>query len=552
MSISQRPLPGFSLSFGAKLAAVKSERIVRVYEAGEHEGWLFLATEIYPEGDLADRLRRDGPLSVSDTIQVLADVAEGLGDAHSAGVIHRDIKPSNVLLRHDRDGRLRAAICDFGISTVRDQEHTMTNGVIGTVGYLAPERHQGHPATVASDIYGLGCLLWACITGAAPWTGTDVQVAIAHIQEPVPQLAQAPRWLNALLEMSMAKDPEHRFRSANAFRVALLSGSADAPVNIDDTQISPGWDTTPVGDTIIRPSTVETTASIRPAPAPIPVVKRNSGLAPALGVASLVVLALIAGLVTWRVLSHKPDEPTAKPPVSQTESPEPTTTQPTPSTAEPEPSQTTAEAAVEEGRLDIAMTYDNVACEPGRYIVMVTTVHAERLYESVLSRVARDVPNARYLRGDLACEVFLDADPRTGEHIYNACVGPFDSREAACRALDSVPVEWAWVRELKNPSKQRWGCFCLPSADLRENGAPGVHTTHLVDRRGCIVRRGERLQLGYWEKSRTFGNWGGEFADALASYQADVRLDATGMLDTATWQALTADYCPATNFLRKG
>ncbi|RYC11430.1 serine/threonine-protein kinase [Nocardioides zhouii] len=203
------------------LAAVDSPMIVPVFDAGEHEGWLYIATKLYPDGDLGDWIHEHGALSQEESISVLAQVAEGLADAHEAGFLHRDIKPSNVLLQQ-RPGGLRAVICDFGIAFAEGSEHTKTVGVIGTLGYMAPERHEGLPATAASDVYSLGCVLYACLQGRAPWVGTDVKVAMGHLYNPVPQIPEGADALNRVLARALAKSPDDRYQTAGEFRAALL------------------------------------------------------------------------------------------------------------------------------------------------------------------------------------------------------------------------------------------------------------------------------------------------------------------------------------------
>jgi serine/threonine-protein kinase len=160
------------------LARLDSPHIVRVHDAGEQDGWLFIATELLPDGDLHDLLNSTGPLPAELAIDLVSQVADGLAAAHDAGVLHRDIKPSNVLVRVRPDGSRQAVVCDFGISAVVGADHTKTAGVIGTLGYMAPERHEGQPASVASDVYALGCLLYALVAGQAPYVGTDVKVAM--------------------------------------------------------------------------------------------------------------------------------------------------------------------------------------------------------------------------------------------------------------------------------------------------------------------------------------------------------------------------------------
>ena len=203
------------------LAAVDSPMIVPVFDAGEHDGWLYIATKLFPDGDLSDWIHEHGALSQDEAVSVLVQVAEGLADAHEAGFLHRDIKPSNVLLQRRADG-LRAVICDFGIAFAEGSEHTKTVGVIGTLGYMAPERHEGLPATAASDVYSLGCVLYACLQGRAPWVGTDVKVAMGHLYNPVPQIPEGGDAINDVLLRALAKNPDDRYQTAAEFRAALL------------------------------------------------------------------------------------------------------------------------------------------------------------------------------------------------------------------------------------------------------------------------------------------------------------------------------------------
>lgn len=238
------------------LARIDSPHVVRVYDAGDHESWLYIATELMPDGDLAQLLARSGPLPLLRALDLVGQVADGLAVAHGQGVLHRDIKPSNVLLRRRPTGELQAVLCDLGISAVMDAEHTRTVGVLGTLGYMAPERHEGGQATVASDVYALGCLLWATITGTAPYVGTDVQVALGHLNGPVPQLsADVDRadGVNVVLARAMAKDPADRYSSAAEVREAVADlARAATPA---DVLKSPTLVTQRAGldDTLLKP-----------------------------------------------------------------------------------------------------------------------------------------------------------------------------------------------------------------------------------------------------------------------------------------------------------
>ncbi len=205
------------------LAALDSPHIIQVYDAGEQDGVLFIATQLVSGRDLSSYLDAEGPLPVDTTVAVMADVAAALADAHEAGVLHRDIKPGNVLLRGS--GAVFAYLCDFGIARATESTATRTAHVAGTLAYLAPECHAGEPATVASDIYSWGCCLWAALTGEAPYTGqTEYQLAMAHLHEDLPQLEGSDpesRALNEVLGTCLAKRPGDRYSSARQVEAML-------------------------------------------------------------------------------------------------------------------------------------------------------------------------------------------------------------------------------------------------------------------------------------------------------------------------------------------
>ena len=124
---------------------------------GKHDGQFFMVTDFLTEGDLAG-WSTQRPDAVKDAVPLVAKLAEGLADAHDLGVLHRDIKPANVLL-WTRGGALRPVLADFGIAVTSDLTLTKTGAVVGSPLYMAPERHVGESASVASDIYSMGCLL---------------------------------------------------------------------------------------------------------------------------------------------------------------------------------------------------------------------------------------------------------------------------------------------------------------------------------------------------------------------------------------------------------
>ncbi len=287
-------------------AGLQSAHVVHVYAYGEDHGRLYIASQLIEGGDLAARLHRDGPPPVAVGLGVVADVADGLAEAHARGLIHRDIKPANVLLR-DHDAGVAAFLADFGIARSGDSELTGTTVTIGTPTYMAPELHTGSPAGVASDIYSLGCLLWAALTGAPPYTAaTDYQLVNAHLQQPPPATGDpSPRLVEVdrILARAMAKDPSARYPSAaqmrdDVRRAAALPGPAYAPrVEVDRTVISGGSAATPTGPEPSGPT------PSGPVAAPPRAEERRSGTrwwwAAAALVASLAVAAalVVPGLV---------------------------------------------------------------------------------------------------------------------------------------------------------------------------------------------------------------------------------------------------------------
>jgi serine/threonine-protein kinase len=193
--------------------ALSHENIARVYDYGEppDASAPFLVMELVEGPSLAGELAA-GPLDPARVVDIVAQTAAGLDAAHRAGLVHRDIKPGNLLL--SPDGRVK--ITDFGISYAAGAAPvTSTGQLVGTPGYLAPERVRGGRAGPASDLYSLGIVAWECLAGAAPFTGAAVEVAIAHRDRPLPLLpASVPAEVAALISELTAKDPAARPASA--------------------------------------------------------------------------------------------------------------------------------------------------------------------------------------------------------------------------------------------------------------------------------------------------------------------------------------------------
>jgi serine/threonine-protein kinase len=165
-------LPGGVGSDPARLARFHQEvrvarqvshpNVCRVYDIGEADGQAFLSMEYVDGEDLASLLRRIGRLPADKAIQVARQLCAGLAAAHDRGVLHRDLKPANVLL----DGRGHVRIADFGLATVVEERREAPL-IAGTPGYMAPEQLDGHGATIRSDVYALGLILYEIFTGRA-------------------------------------------------------------------------------------------------------------------------------------------------------------------------------------------------------------------------------------------------------------------------------------------------------------------------------------------------------------------------------------------------
>ncbi|WP_340537123.1 serine/threonine-protein kinase [Nocardioides sp. GXZ039] len=218
------------------LARLDSPHVIQVFDHGEHDGCLFIATQFVGGGDLSHAIRSSGPLPAARAARIAEQVAWALHDSHAAGVIHRDLKPSNVLLR-EQSAETFAYLCDFGIAQDRAPGLTAPGSVAGTFAYLAPERLRGQPATAAADVYALGCVLWTMVLGKAPYAGSDVEIGMAHLNEPVPELVEDSAVAvatNRILRKALAKDPAQRYADAGAMRtdlqqLATLAGSTSHP-----------------------------------------------------------------------------------------------------------------------------------------------------------------------------------------------------------------------------------------------------------------------------------------------------------------------------------
>ena len=221
------------------LARLRGPHVVRVIEAGEHEGAPWLAMNLVEGEDLEQWIARRGPLPLEDALRLARQLCEALEEAHQAGVLHRDVKPANVIRQPDGD----FVLTDFGLAKHEQLEESITlsrSGLIsGTPGYFAPEQAKGSAsATPATDVYLVGATLYAALTGQPPFSCASLIEAVVATREAPPRpprelRSDLPPALEAVILRCLAKEPEQRYLSAQALGAELaaieLGGGALRP-----------------------------------------------------------------------------------------------------------------------------------------------------------------------------------------------------------------------------------------------------------------------------------------------------------------------------------
>jgi serine/threonine protein kinase len=231
-------------------ASLDHPNVIPIYDADEVDGLLYLAMRYVRGPSLQKVIRERGSLPPAETLRIAEQIGGALDAAHRAGLVHRDVKPANILVAEPGD---HAYLCDFGLAKLTSSKGTtQTGSFLGTVDYCAPEQIQGRSLDGRADVYSLGCVLFHCLTGEAPFTGeADFAVLQAHLLEPPPILSgvrsDLPRALDGVIVTAMAKEPGGRYATAGAlasdFRKAI--GGALQPTDPDATRAAPVPDTRP-------------------------------------------------------------------------------------------------------------------------------------------------------------------------------------------------------------------------------------------------------------------------------------------------------------------
>ena len=214
------------------VARLHHPHLLPLYDSGELDGLLYYVTPYVTGGSLGDLMEREGRLPLSRALELAREVADALDYAHRQQIVHRDIKPANILLDEGH-----AVVADFGVATAVSAAvgsgPTQPGGLVGTPAYMSPEQAADQPLDGRSDIYALGCVLYAMLTGHPPFTATSPVALLAlRLTDPAPTLAAGgvavPPEVEDLMARALARRPEDRFQSGADLALAL-SGAGQGP-----------------------------------------------------------------------------------------------------------------------------------------------------------------------------------------------------------------------------------------------------------------------------------------------------------------------------------
>jgi hypothetical protein len=215
-------------------ASLDHPNIIPIYDAGESEGFLYIAMRHVEGPDLGAVLEKEGPLALGQALFYIEQVASALDQAHSQGLVHRDVKPANIMIARPAD---RVYLTDFGVvKQTSSGGLTKTGFFLGTFEYAAPEQIEGRPVDGRTDIYALGCVLYECLSGEPPFLAdTEASVIHAHLVDPVPMVSDKrpdlPRALNDVVATAMAKSIDERYGSCAELVRALRNAALGATVS---------------------------------------------------------------------------------------------------------------------------------------------------------------------------------------------------------------------------------------------------------------------------------------------------------------------------------
>ncbi len=206
---------------------------VQVFDFGASDGLVYLAMEYLKGEDLGHLIRRIGPLGVERTIKIVIQICSSLAEAHEKGMVHRDLKPENIIIMQGRDDEDLIKVLDFGLAKLREggelSEVTSRGAIVGTPYYMSPEQIRGDDVGPESDVYALGALIYACLTGTVVFdANTPMGVLTKHLTElpespsrRFPEL-KIPNSLGQIVLATLEKDPKRRVASVTELQQSLI------------------------------------------------------------------------------------------------------------------------------------------------------------------------------------------------------------------------------------------------------------------------------------------------------------------------------------------
>ena len=211
-------------------SSLSHPNIVEMYDVGEDDGQYYIVMEFVDGKTLKQVLKQRGHLSVTEVIDIMSQLTDGMAHAHDAYIIHRDIKPQNIMILSN--GMIK--ITDFGVATaLNSTQLTQTNSVMGTVHYLPPEQAQGKGSTIRSDIYSMGIMMYELLSGLVPYKGDNaVEIALKHLKEPLPSIRKVsssiPQSIENVIIRATAKNPKNRYADAREMYEDLKTALDDS------------------------------------------------------------------------------------------------------------------------------------------------------------------------------------------------------------------------------------------------------------------------------------------------------------------------------------
>ena len=212
--------------------------IVEMYDVGEDDGTYYIVMEYVEGKTLKQLLKKRGTLTLSEAIDIMSQLTDGMAHAHDSYIIHRDLKPQNIMIKDD--GQIK--ITDFGIAmALNATQLTQTNSVMGSVHYLPPEQASGKGCTIKSDIYSMGIIFYELLSGSLPFRGENaVEIALKHMREPLPSLREdhpeIPQSIENIIRRATAKNPKNRYETARDMHEDLLTALDDERMNEEPIQ----------------------------------------------------------------------------------------------------------------------------------------------------------------------------------------------------------------------------------------------------------------------------------------------------------------------------